>query len=346
MRPNIFDHATTELSQDAFFAWLMSWADKKYAHHHPVMHNTGRRFIAWLFERAGRSVPEYVGVEVKRQHENIDLLVGLHGSQGPVVYLLIEDKTYTTDHATQMSGYLAKAKDVANEVEVVPIYIKSWVESTRGKSKEFPRIYLPDLIEFLQGVDINAAGSEILSSWCAAMRKRYKHLLAYQKLPLMQWSEVQWTGCFHELASRPSFHTQELEPGFGKLPQKDGGFVGFWFGFHEKKGAYYVYLQVDAYENKTPKLSFRMGAGDSGRTDPELAKRYAADIGLRASEQGLVPPKPTIVRGGRSSRFAVVDELRCLSPDGHYSAEVMEKELLKYHSLLRDAFAELSAVES
>lgn len=345
MQPNIFDHATTELSQDAFFAWLMCWADMEYAQQHPVMHETGRRFIAWLFERAGRSVPEYEKVEVKRQYKNIDLLVALHGKQGPLVYVLIEDKTYTTDHATQMSGYVAKVRAKFNEADVVPIYIKSWVESTRGKSKEFPRIYLPDLLEFMNGVDIDAVRSEILTSWCDAMRRRYQLLLDYQRLPLMEWGEEQWIGCFHELASRQSFHEEALEPGFGKVPQRDGGFVGFWFGFHERKGAYYVYLQVDAYEMAMPKLSFRMGAGDSGRTDPELAKRYAADVARRASEQGLIPPKPTIVRGGRSSRFATVVELRCLSPDGLYSAELMEQELLKYHALLQDTFAEMSAVE-
>lgn len=346
MQPNIFDHATTELSQDAFFAWLMCWADRQYAEQHPVMHETGRHFIAWLFERAARTVPAYDKVEVKRQHENIDLLVGLHGEQGPLCYVLVEDKTYTTDHATQMSGYLTKVKDMANGVEVVPIYIKSWVESTKGKSQEFTRIYLPDLMEFLKSVDIPAAKSEILSSWCDAMQRRYALLLAYQKLPMMQWSEEQWTGCFHELASRSKFHEQELEAGFGKVPQRDGGFVGFWFGWCEKKGSYYVYLQVDAYAAKMPKLSFRMGAGDSGRTDPELAKRYAADMTRRASRQGLIPPKPTKVRGGRSSRFATVDEIRCMTPDGHYSPELMEQELLKYHSLLRDSFAELSEVES
>lgn len=28
--PNIFTYATSELSQNAFIAWLLSWADAKY----------------------------------------------------------------------------------------------------------------------------------------------------------------------------------------------------------------------------------------------------------------------------------------------------------------------------
>jgi len=30
-RPNLFNYATKELSQDAFFAWLARWADASFA---------------------------------------------------------------------------------------------------------------------------------------------------------------------------------------------------------------------------------------------------------------------------------------------------------------------------
>ena len=29
-RPNLFDYATSELSQDAFLTWLIQWADEDY----------------------------------------------------------------------------------------------------------------------------------------------------------------------------------------------------------------------------------------------------------------------------------------------------------------------------
>jgi hypothetical protein len=42
--PNIFTHATSELSQDAFLAYLIEWADPQYATDTTGMHRRGRFF--------------------------------------------------------------------------------------------------------------------------------------------------------------------------------------------------------------------------------------------------------------------------------------------------------------
>lgn len=68
--PNIFDFATSELSQDAMFAWLIQWADIKYAESDAEIHNTAQLFLRLLL---GSDSFVINTVEVGRQWKNIDV---------------------------------------------------------------------------------------------------------------------------------------------------------------------------------------------------------------------------------------------------------------------------------
>ena len=46
--PNIFEFATSELSQDAMFAWLISWADDKFLKVDPELCQLGKALVALL----------------------------------------------------------------------------------------------------------------------------------------------------------------------------------------------------------------------------------------------------------------------------------------------------------
>ena len=41
MTPNLFDYATKELSQDAFFCWLLAWADEECRDADSTLHALG-----------------------------------------------------------------------------------------------------------------------------------------------------------------------------------------------------------------------------------------------------------------------------------------------------------------
>jgi hypothetical protein len=122
-RPNLFDFATSELSQDAFLCWLIAQAryedDAK-------LQTVGRAFIAWLW---GMARNQQVGPEDVRllaapeqQADHIDILFEADVAGRRVVFV-IEDKTDTSQH----SGQLQKYKDVAGKrsSEVVLIYFKT-----------------------------------------------------------------------------------------------------------------------------------------------------------------------------------------------------------------------------
>ena len=68
-QPNIFDYATSELSQDAFICYLLAFGLDKYKKSYP------REFkIAHLFlEKCGIPANEEI-LEIRKQYLNIDVL--------------------------------------------------------------------------------------------------------------------------------------------------------------------------------------------------------------------------------------------------------------------------------
>ena len=47
-KPNIFDYATSELSQDAFLCWLMQWANKSNKKIDAPLNNCAVQFVKKL----------------------------------------------------------------------------------------------------------------------------------------------------------------------------------------------------------------------------------------------------------------------------------------------------------
>ncbi len=121
-KPNIFDYATSELSQDAFFAWLLRWAEDglrredKYLHdcalnllkaffaeYYSDYHSSlGARFLKDI--QNFDSVNSIESVDVNCQEKRIDLWLTIETDKG-TYYLVIEDKTHSTQHDNQLKTY-------------------------------------------------------------------------------------------------------------------------------------------------------------------------------------------------------------------------------------------------
>lgn len=77
--PNLFKFATSELSQDAFICWLLSWAKKNYKtgnDKHKALNKVAISVLALLFDKAGKTLPTSIdSIVVQRQVSNIDIRV-------------------------------------------------------------------------------------------------------------------------------------------------------------------------------------------------------------------------------------------------------------------------------
>ena len=52
-KPNLFEFATKELSQDAFICWLLTWAHPRHRTDDEVLHRTGRALLEGLLAAGG-----------------------------------------------------------------------------------------------------------------------------------------------------------------------------------------------------------------------------------------------------------------------------------------------------
>lgn len=103
MKPNLFHYATSERSQDAVLCWMAAWANPQAAQHDPLLHELGKSFLAMLFRKHNRSMPEIRSqIEVELQRKGIDILVTIDSS----LVVCIEDKAGTVERSQQLECYL------------------------------------------------------------------------------------------------------------------------------------------------------------------------------------------------------------------------------------------------
>lgn len=338
--PNLFSVATSELSQDAFLTWFMLWADPGYSSLNPYLHQHAQRFIQWLHQRAGVELPQYTSVTPKRQFKRIDVFVTLGVKDGPDHHVLIEDKTFTRDGKDQISRYLKAVQDAGIEGKVIPVYLKSWLEEPRKVPDALAQIYLADLASFVQEIDLSRANSEILSNWCEHILARHVSTERFKQESINQWRSDQWHGFFNALSHHPSI--LPLEPGFGDVPNKGGGFIGCWMGWEEHPVVSQTYLQIDAYSRKLVRMTFRLAAKSGSKVTMPQAKEMYQAIAKLSGKYGLAVKPSGRFQSGKSSCFAIL-EGPVLAQRFEDMADIDHavETVLKSHALLKECSANL-----
>lgn len=113
MSQNIFDYATSELSQDAFISLMISWFDSNNEN----LKLISTDFITKLYneyntEYLSSQPPVFTIKSVKliQQHYKIDVYFEVTTKDGDVIPFIIEDKTWTEPHSNQLRNYAKKIK--------------------------------------------------------------------------------------------------------------------------------------------------------------------------------------------------------------------------------------------
>jgi hypothetical protein len=165
--PNLFDFATSELSQDAFLCWMAALA----LHEDVDLQRVGRGFIAWLWQRARGASVEPARVQLlalpQRQVERIDILFEADVA-GAKALFLIEDKTDTSHHSHQLERYREAMKHAET---VVPIYFKTGYHfgtDTTAAAAGYTIIGLREWVEFL---DAQTVRNDILHDYRSNARR-------------------------------------------------------------------------------------------------------------------------------------------------------------------------------
>lgn len=164
-KPNLFENATSELTQDAFIFWLISWANYSK---HQALQQCSKSFISLLYNlKYGQqaSMPDDIGnvLFIKRQFDYIDVYFQAEIKNKRVSFI-IENKVNTSFHSDQLRRYVKQIqKNQLEQEELVPIYFKTGYlynkdyEATALDAETGERYHLLDytaMYEFLRAFPI------------------------------------------------------------------------------------------------------------------------------------------------------------------------------------------------
>ena len=299
--PNLFKFATSELSQDAFICWLISWADQDYQagdDKHKALNKIATSVLALFFKKAGNSLPSRIDkIVVKRQVNNIDVLCIIND----IYCVLIEDKVGSLQHSDQLVRYkqfmLNGHAQTFTEDKIIPIYLQTHDQSNyKAVLKDgFYPVTRRDLLDLFNS-EQNAAlqESDIYSDYHNYLQSIEEAVQSFKSQPVKEWKKRAWIGFFQYLQSY-------LEEGNWKyVANKSGGFMGFW-AFKQVVGDVAVYLLLE--QNKVCfKVSVPSSEGRS-KIRNELYKLFK----IEASKFDLNVTKPKRFGSGKDMTFAILD---------------------------------------
>lgn len=299
--PNLFKFATSELSQDAFICWLLSWADQDYQtgnDKHRALNRLATSVLALFFKKAGNSLPSRIDkIVVKRQANNIDVLCIINDTY----CVLIEDKVGSLQHSDQLIRYkqfmLNGHAQTFTEDKIIPIYLQTHDQSNYKavlKDGFYPvtRRDLLDLFNSEQNATLQE--SDIYSDYYNYLQSIEEAVQSFKSKPVNKWKKRAWIGFFQHLQSY-------LGEGHWKyVANKSGGFMGFW-AFKQVVGDIAVYLLLEQ-----DKVCFKVSVPSSkeySKIRNELYKLFKTE----ASKFDLKVIKPKRFGSGKDMTFAVLD---------------------------------------
>ena len=229
-RPNLFSFATSELSQDAFICWLLSWSSPENKNVDNKLHKCAISFINALFDKHDKIAPhEIKKVEVKKQYYNIDVVCFINDKY----VLLIEDKIGTENHTNQLNRYFEEVKRNYMEEYILPTYYKTedqgdYSEVLKARYKIFQRA---DILNLLNEYD---GENTIIIDYREYLQSISNAVESYRNKPIVEWDDrYSWVGFYLRLQ-------EEFDDcNWNYVPNKSGGFLGMWWHMHQENNSSY-----------------------------------------------------------------------------------------------------------
>ncbi len=266
-KPNLFEFATKELSQDAFICWLLSWSKPNLCDAYKDLNDCAVSIINCFFEKQSMNMPELKTVEVIRQYCNIDVLCIINDTYA----IIIEDKTSTSNHSNQLNRYRDIVKNIKTESgefkyeekNIIGIYFKTHDQddfSSVVKDKYHP-FSRGELLDILEGYDIK---NDIFLDFKSNLKSLEDSIESYRVKPVNEWDNKSWIGFYKYLQN--SLGDLVGEKCWNKVNNPRGGFYGFWWNWNQEDeyGAS-IYMQIESVSSNT-KLCFKVAYYDEDKS--------------------------------------------------------------------------------
>lgn len=209
--PNLFNYATSELSQDAFLLWLLDWANPDYKDADEQLNAAAQEFVRFLLDKNKNDL-QIESVKCYKQLKNIDVLAIVNN----VFAILIEDKTDTSEHDNQLTNYTQwfenegkKILNIENKPELHCIYYKTGNESyyylnkleKKYKNKnDYPNVAFKillrsDILNVLKEV-FPSSLNPIFIDYVNHLQKIENQTQSYTKKSVSEWGSRAWQGFY------------------------------------------------------------------------------------------------------------------------------------------------------
>jgi hypothetical protein len=337
-RNNLFDFATSELSQDAFICWLIEWINHEKEDQN--LYKTAKLLLDKFFDLCGNSKPKvYRKVKVKKQFENIDVLVVVNDEY----VIIIEDKTDTENHSGQLNRYEnavlnSKDKDLPDKLSednLLLIYFKTGNQSNLSDviSKDYKPFMRGDFLKILKDHSgkINNAIFKDYYDYLQNIDYKTKN---YEETNIEEWKWCEWQGFYIELQDKLDFQKDkkgEVWEGQWKyVANQTGGFIGFgWNWFKIKGGGIYMQLEQE-------KFCFKVMADETILMRSEFRKKWHDKIMQTCEGKNLNVCKPKRFGNGKFMTVAVLNgDYRC-TKDNKFNIEKTIKQLKEMENILKE----------
>ena len=299
-RNNIFNFATSELSQDAFICWLCNWVnfdDNSLSEDEKKLKSLATEFIEKMI---GEKLEDRK-VNIKRQYQKIDVLLEIQNKTefitkgndiNPIVdmYVIIEDKVGTGLHSNQIERYRElisekNEKDNGSRAKIKVVYYKIYDEDNTERLKENGvNVILgrENILELLKEYK-DKINNSIFENYHNYLSNIETDVNSYEKKNLEDWNSNCYIGFFKELKNEKNLleHAigRQKDCSWGYVNNSSGGFMGmWWFPLSEEKinkltetSDEDIYLQIEQYNQKNI-IAIKYSVPKKNKNNKELSK--------------------------------------------------------------------------
>lgn len=310
--PNLFEFATSELSQDAFLCWLMSWSEQPYCSLDRPLHEAAMEFISVIFTIHSLPVPVVESITIKRQFKSLDILAIINDTYA----ILIEDKTYTKNHSNQLLRYREAIENECPKLIQLPIYFKIADQShyrsvVNAGYVPFKRKMMLRILK--NGINIGIKNTIFLDYYRHLQELDDKYS-AYRTKRLAEWDAYAWQGFYQEIQ-------KEIHGDWDYVSNQSGGFWGFWWD-SKHNNSYYLQLEQG-------KLCVKIVANEGGNRR-ETRDAAINEILYESEQRSLQLEKPARLGSGKTMTIAQRTDYIQLNEDETVNIKRTVDELKKY----------------
>lgn len=329
-KPNIFRIATKELSQDAFFTWLLQWADKDNAVHNQQLNDTAKDFVKYLIQQQHDTFAlEIKKVEAGRQMQYIDIYAVVNDEY----FIVIEDKTNSVAHSKQLERYRVTAfeKNKDKNVKHVFIYLKIGNESLETLKNVSEKGYaIIDRKMVLSVFNQRQVHNDIFNEFNENLKAIETQTNSFTKFDnlITHWYAGQ--GFYIKLQELLGEWTD-----WRYVPNQTGGFLGFWYHW-VKTSEYNLYIQIENAFGYGIKLVVKIG---DWTPNTALLYEILSDLQSNSQKHGLTLSKPTKYKAGETSTLAIIQNSFAIGSNGNLDIGEFIQTLKKLENLLDEYIA-------